>query len=988
VTPAYSLLLASILATAWSCRESVPDPNRSEAAALIAIGERLYTAERYDSALKVFTRAIRLSERDQDEVQRSRALTWAGLVTGRLGEPGKALQHGSEALRIKQRLGLERDLAFSHHSIGLALLDLDRNVEAKRSFQQALEAATKAQDRTFIAKAHGGLGLVNSYLGDLSAARHHQQKSRAAARSIGDQRLEANALANIAMIHIYQGDAIPAIALLDTARALYKSANFGAGEQNALGQLATAYELTGREDLALSALDSSLRLSRQLGLREQEADLLRLIGGVHLRLGNYREALNTFVIAASMMRASNLDANLGSVMRSEAEARLRLGDVMRAKRIIADAIAHHLRNSEPLERLDDLLLASEIEYRAKGLSSAYGFIREARSLADTIHTRGSRMSVIFAEAHLADLAKDSRRVLNVLEQANPDLATGDLGVEWVSNALRARAYLRLDMLDSAHTAGTRAVTAVDRLRGQLVSEALRSTYVADRSDVYGDLVLTLLRMGREDEAFRIADAARSHNLVDRLSATRDSAALSRISPQLAEQERLLKRIDELVQQLRATDRSGTQERSRKSEVAEQSVEVELTKARAEYEAVAARSAQTHGGANSILGGAAVRLQDVRSSLQDDEALVEYLLTGDRLLTFVLTRDTLRVMSSAINGNALLQRVRLLSDLWGQNTPQWQLGVPASRELFKVLVQPVTADRILRNKRRLVIIPHGVIGEVPFPALIDGGTGRFLIQDHDLLEMPSAATFAALRTGVHGGRSTDHRGIGFAPFNAVDQLPATEAEVVAFRSAGPDRQSVLGKNATESALRAALGRNMIVHVATHGVMNLQSPLFSRIEMAGVRNEGPDDNGRLELYEVLSLPVRSSLVFLSGCETGAGLEWLNDPVRGTADLTLAQAFLAAGAANVITTLWRIPDKGAARFARVFYSLLGSRHLAGAFSATQRAMLTDSLYRSPYYWAGYVLAGEGNFRLRPQKGRPASVPLTSAPNSNVVPTVRYAP
>ena len=43
------------------------------------------------------------------------------------------------------------------------------------------------------------------------------------------------------------------------------------------------------------------------------------------------------------------------------------------------------------------------------------------------------------------------------------------------------------------------------------------------------------------------------------------------------------------------------------------------------------------------------------------------------------------------------------------------------------------------------------------------------------------------------------------------------------------------------------------------------------------------------------------------------------KGTAELTLAQAFLSAGAANVILTLWRIDDAGAGEFAKAFYSAL---------------------------------------------------------------------
>src|SRR4030095_13124493 len=110
--------------------------------------------------------------------------------------------------------------------------------------------------------------------------------------------------------------------------------------------------------------------------------------------------------------------------------------------------------------------------------------------------------------------------------------------------------------------------------------------------------------------------------------------------------------------------------------------------------------------------------------------------------------------------------------------------------------------------------------------------------------------------------------------------------------------------------------------------------------------PDDDGRLELHEVLGLSVRSPLVFLSGCETGAGYEWTDDPIKGTAELTLAQAFLSAGASNVILTLWRIDDAGAGAFANNFYDELSKSGVALALAKAQRRMATDSRYGNPYY------------------------------------------
>lgn len=532
------------------------------------------------------------------------------------------------------------------------------------------------------------------------------------------------------------------------------------------------------------------------------------------------------------------------------------------------------------------------------------------------------------------------------------------------------------------------MNAVDRLRGRLASEALRSTYVADRADVYGDLVVTLLRLGRTDEAFEVADAARSQGLIDRLGATRTDVATGAISPEIAGGERLLQKIDELVQRLRASQRSRPHERGGSDDPATAPVAAELARARSEYEALVVRAAQRNAPSTAILGVRPVRLREVRGSLAPDEALIEYMLMPARLLAFVVTRDSVRVVSTDIVSGALVQRVRLLADLWGRSGANWELGLAASRSLYKTLVAPIQATGALRGVRHLVIVPHGILGQVPFAALQDDVKGKFLVQDYSVIHLPAAAALPPLRAHASTPRTSNLGGEGFAPFNGRDQLPATGLEVEAFRSTVPHSVTRLGAEATEIALRAALGREGIVHVATHGVMNTRSPLFSRIELATIASAGPQNDGRLEVHEFLGLSIRSELVFLSGCETGAGLEWLDDTVRGTGDLTLAQAVLSAGAPNVITTLWRIEDAGASRFAAQFYRDLRHMPLAVAFASTQRSIASDPQYRNPYYWAGYILAGNGGFAAGPQVGGRASVPVSSVTHPIAFVTDRYKP
>ena len=167
---------------------------------------------------------------------------------------------------------------------------------------------------------------------------------------------------------------------------------------------------------------------------------------------------------------------------------------------------------------------------------------------------------------------------------------------------------------------------------------------------------------------------------------------------------------------------------------------------------------------------------------------------------------------------------------------------------------------------------------------------------------------------------------------------------------------IGTRATEKQLRESFANPGIVHVASHAQVNHASPMFSRIDVARGHSGAGGDDGRLEVHELLGIAIKSQLVFLSGCETGAGSAW-STSFRKTQDYaTLSQAFLYSGARDVVATLWKIDDRGASVFARRFYAELRTHTAAEALALAQRAMIRDPLYSSPRYWAAYTLSGRG--------------------------------
>ncbi|HYB52292.1 MAG TPA: CHAT domain-containing protein, partial [Thermoanaerobaculia bacterium] len=97
----------------------------------------------------------------------------------------------------------------------------------------------------------------------------------------------------------------------------------------------------------------------------------------------------------------------------------------------------------------------------------------------------------------------------------------------------------------------------------------------------------------------------------------------------------------------------------------------------------------------------------------------------------------------------------------------------------------------------------------------------------------------------------------------------------------------------------------------------------------------------------------MVVLSACRTALGKE-----VRGEGLVGLTRAFMYAGAARVVASLWTVDDVATAELMKRFYEgMLGPSRLPppAALKAAQLAMAKQKRWEHPYYWASFVIQGD---------------------------------
>jgi CHAT domain-containing protein/tetratricopeptide (TPR) repeat protein len=921
-----------------------------EAVALFLRGDSLYKRD-FDSARVVFDSAIVAARRDADSVTLARALTSRGNAAWRLGRYDEAQRVGEEGLALKRRIGLDAELSKSYAGLGLLDQARGRLDTARRLFALGLTSALAANDSEYVVKSHNNLGLLFTDLGEFDRARSELDTARTMAAARGDGRVETSAAINLGKLELEIGDPVAALRWLRGARTRSATLGYFVGEENALGQMARAHAALGEPALAIRFTDSALAVARAHGLTEPETDDLHQMAELYQSAGQYESSLEFLRRARARADSLGMVTKLAHVSLAEARAHAALGN-LRVARSRAIALVSRLRREGARgDELEAELYAAELAQRAGDRAAAEARLDTAATIDASLGTSLARVRLALARARVLDVRGASADVAPALAAIGRDSLYLTADEQTERDALLARARLRLGAVDSAIAAGRRAVAGAERIRARLLTGELRAGYASNRAGIYADLVIALLRTGQVDEAFHVADAARGRGLTERLAAaTRSLRPGQRASS--VELRQLLARIELLTARLRATDSARTRDRGPIDVALADTLARQLTVARREYEALLVRTARDEPAA-SILGASTVGATDVRRALQPGEALVEFLSTRERLLTFVVTHDGVRRIESPMTDDDLAERVRsarsVIASRGSEDAPL--------RGLYDRLIAPLERSGMLAGARRLVVVPHGALAYLPVDALVrETPLGvRYLVEDYYVVMLASASALPILRGRTPAG--TPEQASVLAPLPA--ELPASRDEASAVVRASGAR-SWVGAAATERVLREALARGGVVHVASHGAYEGRSPMFSGIRLARASDHAaPDDDGRLETHEVLAMSVRSPLVFLSGCETALGPAWATTFERSDDYVTLAQAFLFAGAQNVVATLWPIDDASAADLAGRFSRALVGSSPADALATAQREMIRGGKYRHPYYWAAYVVSGSGLIR-----------------------------
>ena len=294
--------------------------------------------------------------------------------------------------------------------------------------------------------------------------------------------------------------------------------------------------------------------------------------------------------------------------------------------------------------------------------------------------------------------------------------------------------------------------------------------------------------------------------------------------------------------------------------------------------------------------------------------------------------------------------------------------PAFKRNAKFLYDALLADvmPLLKDKTHLVIIPGGMVSDVPFQALMNENE-RYLIEDFSISYAPSLTALAEMKANRQKVSAQKYEGdfLAFgnpklsaktaAKFRSryrsgkLGNLPEAETEVNTIGKFYPNNRIFTGADATENVWQTEASKYRILHFATHGLSDAEKPLYSHVLLSA----DADDDGLIEGREIAEMNLTAEMVVLSACETARGRE-----IDGEGIVGLAWSFAAAGVPMVIASNWKVDSAVTADFMIDFYSELNEKNNWTKNEALRTAAikrLKSEKTAHPFYWAGFALFGD---------------------------------
>lgn len=838
-----------------------------------------------------------------------------------------------------------------------ALLELGRYGESLEAGQVVLDALegkgeldvrpTQRQSDLLAALVHQNRGGCYEYMGLYDEALDAYASAEERYGALGMTQRLGEILDNRGAILLYLGRGHEALEAHEAAAVIFEEAGSVLSYARALSNIGETCLYMGNYRRSLDALGRSLRLLDSLGALADKHLLLRYIANDYLELNLYAEALAAYEEANEWLREAGIAHGRAQTLWGMGLALIALSDLARAEEALRSAAAM-------FEEAGNTPLLSGVMLEQASLRASSGdrqaALETARRALELVSGGDLPLEIIYAHLRLADL------LLPEVAEAEPHLREAQRLAERLAlPQLRYRLDERFGHLrrlqgrvEEARALLEAAVDQIERMRTTVTRDAMRASFLRDKTAAYEDLLRLYLDAGSEEDdrrAFHVAERAKSRALVDRLT------GVVEVDSTFDDPE-LEAGLRELQADLNVTyGRMLGGAVDGESEVPLSELQARAAELEQETSRLRLRAATFASPPDPFAGS--VPLDDIEARISPDTVLLAYHVVGDEIIAFVIASEGVRIARRLGTASGVQRLLRRLTVQWdrcrvggGFADRHMELLERSAQRVLSALydeliapLEPLLGEATERvgggaAAPRLVVVPHGPLHQVPFHALFDGE--RYLIDRFEISYAPSTTVHVLCQ-----GQAPQDSGRDLVLGVEDPSIPAVISEARAVGKHLPGAGVLVGERATVAALREEAPGCGVLHLATHGLFRSDNPMFSALKL---------HDGWLVATDVMDLDLNGALVALSACESGR-----SEVIEGDEILGLTRAFLGAGAATLVVGLWIVQDASTATLMDSWYGRMreGGEGAAAALRAAQLGL--KERYPHPYFWAPFVLIGK---------------------------------
>jgi CHAT domain-containing protein len=781
-------------------------------------------------------------------------------------------------------------------------------VQAVDAFSSSAKSADAAGDNAQLGDALNGEMSAEYGLGRFDEAEKHGRRAGEAYAAAGDRRMVTGMKVNVAVMLGEKGDLNGKATLLREAAREAEAGGFDSFLANALNNLGVLYCEQGDYSRGVQYLDRATELVARIAPNDHTrmAMFHTNLGAIYLYLGRTQQALAEDAKAETEARTAGDESILMGIRSNRAELYSRTGDNARALVEVQPAIEYFDRSDQRRDAFTPFV--DQIEWMVRAGRYQDAVARGEKLLPEA---RGLGPMILY-------------RLLDSL----------------------GGAYAGAQRFTDARKSYLEAIAAIEsvKLSG---GEDERESFFHEKCGPYLGMAQLLIRDGKPFEALQYSERAKARLLLDVLRGARTEINRVMTEEEKQKERDLTNQIDRLDAQLAA---EGTHVKPETLARRDQ--------LKSETDSLLAELYQKHPELRAQRGEFRPLAEtDLASLLGNSQtAVLEFAILERGAFVFAVTRDqagVAHVESHPVKLEGLESDVnRFRTQLADRD-----LGYRESaRALYARLFGPAAAA--LRNKKRLVIVPDGPLWELPFQALVSP-SGKYLIEDATVFYAPSLQAAREMRSlpRTPADSSRTLLAIG-APAKSAASLPVVAEASRELRQVGEiygARASdvLMGDQADKQRWKDEAPNYRILHVAAHGVLDSNNPLSSFLDLN--RTSGDMEDNVLSAREILRMRLRADVAVLSACETARGKYRFGEGMIG-----MSWAFLIAGTPTTVVSQWKVDSASTSQLMVGFHKNLKSHPefsgKADALRAAALAVLGNPQYRHPFYWAGFVVVGDG--------------------------------